>query len=341
MNTTTASIQSNITFIRTLDGLRLTMAVLGILVYVAGFLGNLLSLLVFIQKEFRQGSTSLIFLLLNIFSTIHLVSLSIEFLDSIFQVQIIASSIFRCQFTLWLQNTTRSVCAFLAATISIDRFIRSEYPMRSRIWCTTTNVLKAFYVFLTFSIVFYLFFYHPANVFDSEGQCSFPYDEKFRLYALNIMPPLRFVLVCFLPTILMVSCGIRMLFNIQQSKQRTVQPMAITTVNPPSKGSNTTEETRRKIARIDTMLVLMVLANVVAYGITQLPFNIYTLYYGYETSDDFSFYALLRAFLLMWSSIYFGIGFYLYCIASAQFRKQFIMKLTQICRPQPQPPLRS
>lgn len=32
----------------------------------------------------------------------------------------------------------------------------------------------------------------------------------------------------------------------------------------------------------------------------------------------------------MWSSIYFGVGFYLFCIASPQFRKQFLTKIKTI-----------
>jgi hypothetical protein len=317
--------------------LRMVTAVLGCIVYATGFTGNFLSLLLFIQKELRQVSTGLIFLLLNIFSTIHLLSLIVEFLDSIFKVQIFFNDKFRCQFILWLQNATRTICSFLAATVSIDRFIRSEYPMKSRIWCTIKNVMKLFTLYFIFSILFYGFFFHPANVFDSSGQCSYPYDQGFRLYALNIMPPLRFLLICIIPTVLMVGCGGRMLINIRQAKsrvalQKSAQNPGVATVGAPgSKGTGTAEDTRRKSASIDQMLFLMVLSNVIAYIITQIPFNIYTLYYGYETSDNFTFYSLMRAFLLMWSSIYFGIGFYLYCVTSPQFRKQFITKIKSLC----------
>jgi hypothetical protein len=57
----------------------------------------------------------------------------------------------------------------------------------------------------------------------------------------------------------------------------------------------------------------------------------YTLYYGYETSDDYTVYSFIRAFLLMWSSVYFGMGLYLFCITSPQFRKQFIKKIQTLC----------
>lgn len=155
MNTTTAT---DDVLVSSTAVLRMATAVLGCIVYATGFVGNFLSLLLFIQKELRQVSTGLIFLLLNIFSTIHLLSLIVEFFDSIFKVQIVTNDKFRCQFILWAQNLSRTVCSFLAATVSIDRFIRSEYPMKSRIWCTTKNVYETFYfLFYIFHIILCIF----------------------------------------------------------------------------------------------------------------------------------------------------------------------------------------
>ncbi len=56
----------------------ITGGIIGGLIYVGGFIENFFSFLLFIQKELRQISTGLLFLLLNIFSTIHLLSLIVE-----------------------------------------------------------------------------------------------------------------------------------------------------------------------------------------------------------------------------------------------------------------------
>ncbi|CAF0938914.1 unnamed protein product [Adineta ricciae] len=335
MNNTTSVVTGVLP--QALETLRICTAVLGIMVYSTGLTGNTLSLLLFIQKELRQVSTGLVFLLLNVFSTIHLISLIVEYIDSIYQVQVIANAKFRCQFILWLQNVTRTICSFLAATVSLDRYIRSEYPMKSRIWCTVANVMKLFLLYCSFSIVFYAFFFHPLNIFNNLYQCSFPVPSTFRRFALNYLPPIRFVLICVIPVAIMIGCGGKMLWNIHQSKnrisQRTTpaQPGVTTIAAPASQGSNVTENARKRRASIDSMLLMMVLSNVVAYIITQIPFNVYTLYYGYETSDDYTIYSLIRAFLLMWSSVYFGVGFYLFCITSSQFRKQFVTKIKIVC----------
>ncbi|CAF0906807.1 unnamed protein product [Adineta ricciae] len=269
MNNTTSQVTGALP--QALETLRICTAVLGIVVYSTGLTGNTLSLLLFIQKELRQVSTGQVFLLLNIFSTIHLFSLIVEYVDSIYQVQIIPNAKFRCQFILWLQNVTRTICSFLAATVSLDRYIRSEYPMKSRTWCTVANVIKLFLFYCSFSIIFYTFFFHPLNIFNNLYQCSFPVPSTFRLFVLNYLPPIRFVLICVMPVAIMIGCGRKMLWNIHQSKsrisQRTTpaQPGVTTIAAPASQGSNVTENTRKRRAAIDSMLLMMVLSNVVAY----------------------------------------------------------------------------
>ena len=323
-------------FSRTANDVRIPTAILGTIIYIAGVFGNSFSFLLFSQKELRQVSTGLVFLLLNVMSTIHLLSLIVDFLDNIFQVQLLKSDIFRCQFISWVQNVTRTVCSCLAVSVSIDRYLRSEYPMKSRLWCTPKNVVKVFIVYTTGSMILYAFFYHPANVFDVNGDCSFGDDETFRLLAFNVLPPIRFLVACLIPTLLMIASGAKMLWNIRKSRQRIAsqrqnqQGMNLPFVVPIPNATSSNDESRRNQMTLDQMMRIMVVTNVVAFIVTQNPFHIYTLYYGYQLNTDFSTYSLTRAFLLMWGSIYFGIGFYLFCITSVQFRKQFFTKITMI-----------
>ena len=194
------------------------------------------------------------------------------------------------------------------------------------------NVIKLSIIYALFSIILYAFFFYPLNVFDDDGNCSFKYNGTFRTFALNVMPPIRFTLVCVTPSGVMLGCSGRMLYNIRKS-QRRVAPQTTTLATIPvpiSKASGTNSKNQRKTLVVDNVLLLMVIANIVAYIITQIPFDIYSVYYGYETDDDFISYSLKRAFLLMWSSVYFGVGFYLCSIASPQFRKQSLTKIRAI-----------
>lgn len=189
------------------------------------------------------------------------------------------------------------------------------------------------------------------NLLDDIGFCSYDRNHIFRLFALYLLPPIRFALICVIPASIMVVCGCRMLYNIKKSRQRVFQkrlpPETILAaiVIPISKVTTMCNSDRQQNVAVDRTLVLMVMMNVVAYITTQVPFNSYSVYYGYEeTKDNFS-YSKTRSHLLMWSSVYFGVGFYLFCCASRQFRKQFLtrFKIIGIYRttpPRQLPPIR-
>ncbi|CAF1064459.1 unnamed protein product [Rotaria magnacalcarata] len=313
------------------------IATIGALVYTAGFIGNFFSLLLFTQKELRQVSTGLLFLLLSITNTIHLLSLLFEFIDSLFIFPVFPSDVFRCQFVLWLQNSTRTICSLLATTISIDRFLRSEYPIRSRIWCTPKNVLKLSIIYVIFSMLLYALFFNPFNIYDKYGFCSFNLNDTLNILVMYVMPPIRFVIICLIPVSIMIVCSCRMLFNIRKSRKRVApqtvacEPSIAITVIPISKLATTNVIHRqRSVLTTDRTLLLMVSINVMAYTVTQLPFNIYAICYGYEQSKNDEKNATTRSYLLMWSAVYFAFGFYLYCSASLQFRKQFVTKIKNL-----------
>lgn len=61
------------------------IAIIGTVIYAGGFLGNLLSLTIFIPLRIRRVSTGLLFLCLTISNNIHLITLFVEFLDTAFQ----------------------------------------------------------------------------------------------------------------------------------------------------------------------------------------------------------------------------------------------------------------
>jgi hypothetical protein len=75
---------SNTTFDRSTKEYTTITAILGTIVYVGGFIGNLLSLIIFIRIEIRRVSTGLLFLFLTISNTIHLLTLTVEFIDVVY-----------------------------------------------------------------------------------------------------------------------------------------------------------------------------------------------------------------------------------------------------------------
>jgi hypothetical protein len=67
------------------------------------------------------------------------------------------------------------------------------------------------------------------------------------------------------------------------------------------------------------MLIFMSIAHVVFFILTQIPFHLYAI-----GGCCIHWMGDVRTPILLWSSVYFGIGFYAYCLTSPYFRNKFI-----------------
>ncbi|CAF1533226.1 unnamed protein product [Rotaria sordida] len=304
--------------------------------YGLGFIGNLLSLIIFFsQDEFRNVSTGILFLLMTLSNTIHLWTLTTEFL-AIFNIYAYSNVFFQCRLNYFVQNVSRTMSTYLAIAITLDRLIRSELPMRSRIICTRRNVIKLTLIYLIVFSILYSFWFCPMVTFNPITKtCYTGQSSIYSDFITNIFIPTRLIIVCIIPIIIMSLGNIRMLLNIRQSRRR-VNPrnqidMTVVTTNAAL--------TNERMTPIDRMLFYMMLISVGAFIITQIPFHIYTLVrVNSDTLDSYT-NLLVRAILLIWSSIYFGIGFYAYCLTSRLFREKFVLMskklITCIWRPRP------
>ena len=212
----------------------------------------------------------------------------------------------RCRLLYWLQNISRSSSSFIACTISLDRMFRAIHPTRAKQFCTcrTARRIILFYsVFFAFAFCFYLL---PYIKEDRYGVCSADCNQAFDRFITGIWPPIRAVLVCLLPVSIMITANIRLWRQIWASKRR-VGPRLSTTVHPSS---------------TDTMLIFITISNVVVFILTQIPFHLYTIMVRY-----IHWIGDIRTPILLWSSVYFGIGFYVYCLTSTYFRAKFILKV--------------
>jgi hypothetical protein len=84
------------------------------------------------------------------------------------------------------------------------------------------------------------------------------------------------------------------------------------------------------MSALDRMLFYMMIANVSIFLITQIPFHIYSCISNKLSGLNAFTLSLIRAMLLIWSSLYFGLAFYFYCLASPLFRHKFIKIIKRI-----------
>jgi hypothetical protein len=315
--------------------------------YGLGFLGNLLSLIVFyFQKEFRKISTGLLFIFISISNFFHLVTLAIEFL-TIYNIIVFRHVFFQCQFTFFIQNVSRAASTYFMVTVSIDRLIRSEFPMRSRTICTQRNAIIITCCYLIIFSLFWSFFLYPfVSQNPITGTCNYQISASYYYFISYIHVPIRAVFICFIPVIIMLLANIRMLMNIRQSRRRVMNvstvPSSETNIPlPNASNTNTREKKDRRMSKLDRMLYYMMIANISIFVVTQIPFHIYSCIKNNLIGLNAFTAQLIRAILLIWSSLYFGIAFYFYCLASPFFREKFIKITKKIFFCQTIPPSRT
>ncbi|CAF1214505.1 unnamed protein product [Adineta ricciae] len=296
------------------------------LLYGLGFLGNILSLIIFYSLgEFRRISTGYFFLLTTISNSFHLWTLSTEFLG-IFNIYIYPDAFLQCRLNFFVQNVSRAISTYLATGIALDRLIRSELPLRSRVICTRRNAaIYTLVCLITFACIWSLWLCPEITQNPTTGQCIYNKSPVLYFYLTQVQSPARFILVCIIPVIVMIAANIRMLYNMHQSHRRVAHHAETVTAVMAQPALLTQKRTFRRMTALDRMLFYMMVANVGTFIVTQIPFHVYTLVRVYYPILDQFTHSLVRAMLLIWSSLYFGLGFYLYCFASPLFREKFVM----------------
>lgn len=303
--------------------------------YGLGFLGNILSLIVFYcHKEFRKVSTGVLFILITLSNFFHLGALAVEFL-TIYNVTVFQNVLFQCQFTYFVQNVSRAMSTYFMVTVSMDRFIRSELPMRSKMLCTRRNVAILTGIYLCMFGVFWSFFLYPfVSQNPLTGACNYRASESYFYFLMYLHVPIRAVFVCFIPVLIMLGANIRMLMNIRHSRNRVADGLTVPTSNTNFAVSSNRHSQRgrrpRRMTAIDRMLYYMMVANASIFIITQIPFHLYSCIRNNLVGLDTITAQLIRAMLLIWSSLYFGIAFYFYCLTSPLFREKFLRIMRRI-----------
>lgn len=218
-------------------------------------------------------------------------------------VRLFNSVLLRCRFVYWLQNVFRSLSSFIACTISLDRMCRACYPIRAKHFCTARLATQIVLVYILVFMISYSFYLLPYMGEDSSGVCSTSTNPIYHKFMTSIWPPMRTCLVCILPVSVMIITNTRLWRRVRASKRRVTPRMTNM-----SHSANT-----------EIMLMFIAVSNVLAFLITQIPFHIYTTVVRYKKSIDH-----IRTLMLLWSSLYFGVGFYIYSLISPYFRSKFI-----------------
>ncbi|CAF1193426.1 unnamed protein product [Adineta steineri] len=119
-----------------IPGLRLLIAFTCIILYIFGYTGCLLSIITFSSRKLRHHSTGFLFLIMAFVDIFNLFASLQYFLDVIYQINVFAISIHWCRFFTIINYELYFGFSWIFVFISVDRWIKVEWPTKSQTLCT-------------------------------------------------------------------------------------------------------------------------------------------------------------------------------------------------------------
>lgn len=134
---------------------------------IAGTIGNVLSVVVFLRTKLKKLSSSYYLAFLAIFDTGFLWCSFLQWLN-FFQINVYKRNIL-CQLFTWISNACSVLSVWLVVAFTIERFVAVLYPLKRQSLCTVQRAR---------SIIFYLVLFNAINsspllLFASGGKPTF------------------------------------------------------------------------------------------------------------------------------------------------------------------------
>ncbi|CAF1488812.1 unnamed protein product [Rotaria sordida] len=274
----------------------------GIPIFVAGVIGGILNIIVFLSlRTFRQSSCGLYLIVMSIFNIGHLfLALFYRILTILSGVDVAATSLFICKLRSFLAQicSATSMTCFCMATI--DQYFATCSRVRWQLWCniklSQRIIIISIIIWILHGIPFLVFYNHVLSSITNKITCistNYIFDQ-YRIFVFALG------LVGYLAIIIGALFGSMAFYNVQQMAYRAV-PLV-----------------RRELEK---QLTVMVLVEVVVNILALLP---YTTINAVSQNKNLTNNSFIQA------QIQFASPFYVYICASERFRKQLIYVLFEI-----------
>ncbi|CAF1272350.1 unnamed protein product [Rotaria sordida] len=319
------------------------------IIYFLGFIGNTLALITFSSSRMRQISSSIFLLILSISDSIALITSLWFFLGDAFSIQLQNYSALACRFRTFFAYVFMDLSSWCIVGLAFDRFLRTEFPLRTRKICTPRNAL------IMISICFLLLcginghYFSPGIGQERDGNRTTAhclenreaYPKYYYFYKI-IWPKIDMVVFCFLPACIMILCNIRIIHILRRNRHHfenqgsTKEQLTITNIHQTLNGSNSMKRISSHRKAIERQMSLMMLSCVIVFLCTTVPVTIYLIFIEQivvkypNFARDSSYYIFIFRILRAMMYMHFSCNFYLYCLTSQIFRGEFLRIIT--CR---------
>ncbi|CAF0941312.1 unnamed protein product [Adineta steineri] len=186
-------------------------------IFFLGTVGHILSIYVFTRRSLRSNACSQYFLASAVAGLgVVYINIPLRFLQSVFNIDVFASSDVMCRILNWLLNWIKATPLWIVVLACADRFLSSSSSATTRGWSSTRVIIPATSVtiFLVGLSYIYLLIYSRGIA----GPACIILPETYRVFN-NIFNLIVFVMG---PSGSMLTFGLLTIRNIRQSVKRVL-----------------------------------------------------------------------------------------------------------------------
>ncbi|CAF1184131.1 unnamed protein product [Adineta steineri] len=281
----------------------------GILIFIFGFVGNILNCFILSQRTFRFNPCGLLFL---ISSFIDLISILIGLITRIlagWQLDPTSRIDWICKFRAFTVFSTRTMSIWLITLAVIDRWFLSSMDLHRRQMSSLKNVYRGIILTSILSTLSYIhmIYCYQSNIIDAPLQC---YGKN---NICRLITDLVYALITIvIPSILMIIFTMMIISNIRALRLR-IQTVTILSITIPSR------EKQIKYKRTDHQLLRMLLVQVILLVIFCVPQAIQKIYISFKpfasvSKEEDALNHFLYNIEVLMAFIASGMPFYLYTL---------------------------
>ena len=202
--------------------------------------------------------------------------------------------------------------------VSCDRWIRTRFPVKSQQICTSRIAVHTIGFLIGIDVLLHAHLFTPlfgpiaAGVTANCG--ANPSYSSYAYFYQEVWPMVTTLTVTVIPSIVMLVLLIATIINIQTPRKRIL----------PASRRNSNAYEKRRSRFIHRQMFILMTVTLILFFVTTLPgalfrFVISTL----KVQQPFSLSWLLSAVFRLLSLSNYSLNFYLHCLTSKFFRKQF------------------
>lgn len=299
-----------------------------LLLFIFGFVGNVLNILVLSQQSLRSNSCAWLFLMSSIFNLICILSGLTTRIIAEWTYDITDTVGWICKVRVFVLVTSRTIASWLIMLATLDRWLLSCLNAHRRQMSSLRHAQQGSIVIICMCLTFYapIFYCHDANLSNAPLKC-YSRTIKCRIFVDQIYT----CITTLFPLLLMFVFGFMTMRNVRKLQHRLHSPLL-----PRSDTRSYCHARRARLKPIDRRLLIMLLVQISFLALFTIPQSLHQIYSTITRDIPKSLLQKtiehsLYKFAMLLTYLASGMPFYVYTLSGGYiFRQAFFTLLRRM-----------